>query len=110
MTGSEAPLRKAYDAVEQTVAPPLAAVVRSTEFARAGALAARARRFVANRVNGGSRRLWHLANLPAGTDVQRLRVQIGQLDREVRRLTLQLEMQAGRTRQEVEGPSSDARA
>jgi hypothetical protein len=38
-------------------------------------------------------RLWHVANLPAGSDVQRLRVQIGQLDREVRRLRLQLAAQ-----------------
>jgi uncharacterized membrane protein YciS (DUF1049 family) len=39
-------------------------------------------------------RLWHLINLPAGTDVQRLRVQIGALDRQVRRLTLQLDQLA----------------
>jgi hypothetical protein len=44
-------------------------------------------------VNGVSARVWHTVNLPAGTDVQRLRVQIGQLDREVRRLRLQLAAQ-----------------
>ena len=36
-------------------------------------------------------RAWHLVNLPAGSDVSRLRAQIGALDREVRRLTLRLE-------------------
>ena len=30
-------------------------------------------------------------NLPAGTDLQRLRMQVGALDREVRRLSLQLD-------------------
>jgi hypothetical protein len=103
VTSSEAPLRQAYDRFERAVAPPLEAVVRSTEFARAGALAARGRRFVTGRVNGLSRWLWHLVNLPAGTDVQRLRLQIGQLDREVRRLTLQLEMQSGPARRVVAG-------
>ena len=99
MTGSgKAPLRQAYDALERTLAPPLEAIVRSSEYLRAGALFARGQRSVSVRVNGISRRLWHLANLPAGTDVQRLRLQIGQLDREVRRLALQLEAQAERAR------------
>jgi phage host-nuclease inhibitor protein Gam len=35
-----------------------------------------------------------MMNLPASTDVQRLRRQVGELDREVRRLTLQLERDA----------------
>jgi hypothetical protein len=102
-------MRQAYDAFERAVAPPLEAIVRSTEYARAGALAARGQRFVIHRMNGVTRRLWHLANLPAGTDVQRLRIQIGQLDREVRRLTLQLEMQTDCVGRVSEG-GSDERA
>jgi phage host-nuclease inhibitor protein Gam len=35
-----------------------------------------------------------MMNLPASTDVQRLRRQVGELDREVRRLTLQLDRDA----------------
>jgi hypothetical protein len=83
-------LRPAYDAAERTVAPPLEALVRTGGFARAAALAARARRLAGDQVNGVTARVWHMANLPAGTDVRRLRLQIGQLDREVRRLRLQL--------------------
>ena len=41
-------------------------------------------------------RAWHLVNLPAGSDVSRLRAQIGALDREVRRLGLQLEAERRR--------------
>lgn len=83
-------LRKAYDTVEQSVAPRLKALVRTGEFAQTTALLARARRLVGDRVNGVPARIWHTTNLPAGTDAQRLRVQVGQLDREVRRLRLQL--------------------
>jgi hypothetical protein len=104
-SSSKPPLRQAYDAFERTVAPPLEAVVRSTEYARAGALAARARRFVSGRASDVTRRLWHLANLPAGTDVQRLRIQIGQLDRELRRLALQLEADAERGHHATAGSS-----
>ena len=36
-------------------------------------------------VEARSRRLWHLVNLPAGSDVARLRRQVAELDRELRR-------------------------
>ena len=36
---------------------------------------------------------WHLLNLPTGSGVTRLRRQLGALDREIRRLSLQLERQ-----------------
>ena len=48
-------------------------------------------------MNGVAARVWHLVNLPAGTDVHRLRKQIGALDRDVRRLSLQLELEQART-------------
>ena len=91
------PLLRAYDAVDRVVAPRAEALVRTSQFADASALIARARRMVHDQVNGISARLWHLVNLPAGTDVQRLRVQLGALDREVRRLTLRLEQAQGVT-------------
>ena len=55
------------------------------------------RRAVSDGVNGVAARVWHLVNLPAGTDVHRLRKQIGALDRDVRRLTLQLELEQAKT-------------
>jgi hypothetical protein len=91
------PLRRAYDAVDRAVTPRAEALVRTSQFADASALLARTQRLVRDRANGFSARLWHLVNLPAGTDVQRLRMQLGALDREVRRLTLRLEQAEGVT-------------
>jgi hypothetical protein len=86
--------RRAYDALECNVATQVKALVRSGEFSHTCATIACARRLVRNQVNGIAARLWHLINLPAGTDVQRLRIQVGALDRKVRRLSLQLDRQA----------------
>ena len=86
--------RQAYDAAERNVAPRVEALVNTNQFARTTAVVARVRRWVGNEVNGVAAGLWHLVNLPAGTDVQRLRVQVGALDRQVRRLTLQLDHSA----------------
>lgn len=83
--------RQLYDRVEHTVAPPLDSLVRSEHFARAVALAEWARGAARERAGELSARVWHLVNLPAGTDVAALRARIGALDREVRRLSLRLE-------------------
>jgi hypothetical protein len=86
--------RRAFNAVERNMSPRVEALVRSDEFARTTAVIARSRRLAGNRVNAIAARLWHLMNLPAGTDLQRLRMQVGALDREVRRLSLQLDRDA----------------
>jgi phage host-nuclease inhibitor protein Gam len=52
------------------------------------------RRRVGDQVNGVAARFLHLFNLPARTDIQRLRRQVGALDREVRRLSAELDQQA----------------
>ncbi len=83
--------RKSYDAVERLLAPPAEALVRTAQFAQFTAALFGVRRAVGNGMNGVGARVWHLMNLPAGTDVHRLRTQIGALDRDVRRLSLQLE-------------------
>lgn len=74
--------------------------MRTERFARGTALAGWTQATARTHVVALSARVWHLVNLPAGTDVARLRAQIGALDREVRRLALRLEQQAhndGRT-------------
>jgi hypothetical protein len=76
------------------VSPRVETLVHSDEFARTTAVIARARRQTGNRVNAVAARVLHLMNLPASTDLQRLRVQVGALDREVRRLSLQLDRDA----------------
>lgn len=93
----ERPLwRQVYDQVDHTVTPPLERLVRTPAFAEAAAMAVRVRAELRNQLSGATARVWHLMNLPAGTDVQHLHVQIGALDREVRRLRLQLAQQTER--------------
>jgi hypothetical protein len=98
----ERPLwRQVYDQVDHTVTPPLERLVRTPEFAEVTAMAMRVRARLRDRVRGATARVWHLMNLPAGTDVQHLHVQIGALDREVRRLRLQLARQIERLPHDV---------
>jgi hypothetical protein len=92
--------RKSYDALERLLAPTAEALVHSGEFAHVAAALFGVRRAVGNGVNGVAARVWHLVNLPAGTDVHRLRKQIGALDRDVRRLSLQLEQHQNESRGE----------
>jgi hypothetical protein len=92
------PLRQAYEAVERIVEPPLSALARNPDTVNALALVSKASKFVGATVDGVTGGAWHLANLPTRRDVQRLRTQLGQLDREVRRLTVQLELERERNR------------
>jgi hypothetical protein len=87
--------RRLYDSIERAVAPPLDSLVRSERFARGMALASWATSVTRELGMELSARVWHLVNLPAGTDVARLRTRIGELDREVRRLSLRLERSTG---------------
>jgi hypothetical protein len=89
--------RQAFDAAERAVAPRAESLVRTEYFSLGVALARRAQTLAGQSVQGLSARAWHLVNLPAGSDISRLRTQIGALDREVRRLTIQLESERRRT-------------
>jgi len=86
--------RRAFNAVERNVSPRVESLVHSDEFAQMTAVIARTRRLAGNQATAVAARVWHLMNLPAGTDLQRLRMQVGALDREVRRLSLQLDRDA----------------
>ncbi|MDP5185403.1 hypothetical protein QOZ88_22445 [Blastococcus sp. BMG 814] len=93
-----APLwRQAFDAAERAVAPRAESLVRTEHFALGTALVRRAQTLASRSAQGLSARAWHLLNLPAGSDISRLRAQIGSLDREVRRLTIQLEQERRRS-------------
>lgn len=99
---SDAPLwRQLFDSAERAITPRAEGLVRTSEFSKGAALAARARAAGRAQVAGISSRVWHAVNLPAGTDIARLRAQVGALDRELRRLRMQLELDGG---------SDDARA
>jgi hypothetical protein len=104
--------RQAFDTVERAVTPKAEELVRTEYFSLGVALARRAQNLAGRSVQGLSARAWHLVNLPAGSDISRLRAQIGALDREVRRLTIQLETERRRaagsaTRSKTEEPDAD---
>ena len=109
MTPAPAPRwRQVFDAAERAVAPRAETFVRTPTFAIGTALLRRAQTVVSESARGLSARAWHLVNLPAGSDVSRLRAQIGALDREVRRLSLQLEAQRRRPTASIpEKPDAD---
>jgi hypothetical protein len=88
--------RQAYDAAERVVTPHADRLVRTSHFAVGVAVLRRAEKLARASAQGVTARAWHLLNLPAGSDVSRLRTQIGALDREVRRLTVQLETERRR--------------
>ena len=83
--------RQAFDAAERRVTPHAENLVRTPGFATGVTLLRRAQNLARDAARDVSARAWHLVNLPAGSDLARLRAQIGALDREVRRLTVQLE-------------------
>lgn len=96
----EQPLwRQSFDALERTVGPPLTEVVNSEAFAIAVGLAAQVRKRAERETERMTRRLLHRANLPAGSDINRLLAEIGKLQTQVRELSKQVE-------QRDEGPST----
>jgi hypothetical protein len=88
--------RQAFDTAERAVAPHAEGLVRTPAFSLGAALVRRAQTLARDSARDLTARAWHLVNLPAGSDVSRLRAQIGALDREVRRLGLQLEAERRR--------------
>ena len=92
MTAPGTPLwRQAFDAAERQVTPRADRLVRTEAFAVGASLVRRAQTLARSSAQEVTARAWHLLNLPAGSDVSRLRAQIGSLDREVRRLTVALD-------------------
>jgi hypothetical protein len=87
---SVATARGAYDAIERVLAPRLEALVRTNQYAKVTAFLAGARSSAGARADRAAACLLHAYNLPAGTDISRLRRQLGELDREVRQLRLEL--------------------
>jgi len=102
-------LRQVYDRVEKLATPLADDLTRSDEFAQIAALVAGVNKAVRHHTDKMAARAWHALNLPAGTDVQRLKVQLGALDREVRLLSLELQQERskGVNRRGTSGPEQD---
>ena len=94
-------LRSMYDAIEKELTPRVEATVRSEEYRTASAVVHRVRREVGTRIEELGAGVLHLVNLPAGSDIRKLRRQIGELDFTVRQLCLELEAERARTRQGI---------
>jgi hypothetical protein len=107
--GAPAPAlwRQVFDVAERAVTPRAEDLVRTESFTIGTALLRKAQGLVSDSARGLTARAWHLINLPAGSDVSRLRAQIGALDREVRRLGLQLEAERRRAAGSAPAPATD---
>lgn len=84
-------LRDLYNSFEKLASPVLTQITRTEEFAQAAAVVTSVNKAVRSEAEKLQARVWHAMNLPAGTDVQRLRQQVGSLDRELRLLSLELQ-------------------
>jgi hypothetical protein len=88
--------RQGFDTVDQAVAPRLTDLVQSEQFAVAAGIVTRLQRGVQRRTERTTRRMLHLVNLPAGSDVTRLLHEIGTLQAQVRDLSRKLEQAESR--------------
>jgi hypothetical protein len=81
---------RAVHRLERAVGEPVEKVVRSDLYFVTVSKVTRARRGVVGAVEGVSRRGLHLFNLPAGTDIRRVREQLSRMERRMNALTDEL--------------------
>jgi hypothetical protein len=94
-------LRAVYR-VERAVGEPIEAAVRSDAYFDVVAHATRARSLAVGAAEGISRRCLHLLNLPAGTDVRRVREQLSRMERRLQTLGDEIaSLEAGRPADEA---------
>ena len=77
--------------VERAVGGPVESAVRSDTYFDVVAELNRGSRRLTGAVEGVSRRGLHLLNLPAGTDIRRLREQLARMDRRLLQISKELE-------------------
>jgi hypothetical protein len=73
--------------VERTVGEPIEAAVHSDTYFDLVSTTTRVRRKVGGAAEGVSRRCLHLLNLPAGSDIRRLRQQLARMERRLNELS-----------------------
>lgn len=78
---------------ERAVGSRVEGVVHSDAYFDVVAELNRTKAFLAGTVEGVSKRLWHLANLPAGTDLRRVREQLTRMERRIVDLSKELDDQ-----------------
>jgi hypothetical protein len=82
MASSQPVWRQTFDVADRAVAPRLEQLVKTEGFAIAVGLLVRTRAEAQKRAERYTRRMLHLLNLPAGSDINRLMRQIGELERQ----------------------------
>ena len=87
---------RAVHRLERAIGEPIEAAVRTDAYFDVVAHATRARSLATGAAEGVSRRCLHVLNLPAGTDVRRLREQLARMERRLQALTDELEAADGR--------------
>ncbi len=85
---------RAFNAVEGKVGPQLEEFTHGERFSSTLVVVNRVKSGIGGVVEKRTRQVWHLVNLPAGSDVRRLRGQIVDLDHEVRQLRSALDRDA----------------
>jgi hypothetical protein len=76
---------------ERALGRRVEAAVHSDAYFDAVTELSRSRARLTGAVEGVSRRAWHLANLPAGTDVRRMREQLARMERRLVELSKEVE-------------------
>jgi hypothetical protein len=79
--------------LERTVGEPVESAVHSGTYFDLVAELNRTKSKLTDTVEGMSKRIWHLANLPAGTDIRRMRQQLAGVERRLIALSKELEEQ-----------------
>jgi hypothetical protein len=87
--------------IERTIGEPVEHAVRSDAYFDVVTVADRARRKAIGAVEGVSRRWLHLFNVPAGTDIRKVREQLARMERRLNELGEDVaELDGGRRRVE----------
>ena len=83
--------KKAFDGAEKAVSPPLTDLMAAPEVIEALTIAIAVRKRFLEDIGKVASRLLHTWNLPAGTDVRKLSLQIANLERQLRSVNRQLD-------------------
>src|SRR5690242_13335880 len=73
--------------MERTIGQPVEAAVRSDAYFDIVSTTTRVRRKAVGVAEGVSRRCLHMLNLPAGTDIRRMRQQLARMERRLNQLS-----------------------
>jgi hypothetical protein len=93
MSGGPSPWLKLVLRLERAIGNRVESAVHSGTYFDLVTELSRSRARLTRRVEGVSRSLWHLANLPAGTDIRRMREQLARMERRIVELSKELDEQ-----------------